>query len=252
MDIVDIVNTKWYQVDGSESEGPTYRRPLGPLELSFYWDAAFNGVAVLVNHIEFDVERTCEADILSGSNIARSWIRMKQRFPLLGASTAELPSSEMVEFVVREHALLSVRPGEVTVCHNFQSTKDVNRFEEELINGPTVLSNEFLARVWIGPQKDMPYRYHVFIPVVHLITDGIGNATIAREFCQELSSLPKDTIVRDPPLQTRLQGLLPVEAFTPGAKLSAPRRRWRLAIAKTIQDIRLSRLVVRTSHIYCN
>lgn len=244
MSVLDAFDIRWRHGDGANGEGPFFRRPLGPLELSFYWDTAFNGVAVLTNHLEFDVDSSCEAALASREYVESSWIRMKQRYPLLGASVEELPGSEVVEFVVKECALRFVRPGELNFLDTFNSVKDVNFFEEQLRNGSTVLDNEFLARVWIGQQKDTPRRYHIFIPTVHFITDGIGNAMVARRLCQELSSLSKDTALKGPPLAVRLESLLPAEALSPVAKLSVVRRRWRLAISKVIQDRRLSRLTV--------
>ncbi|EKM60578.1 uncharacterized protein PHACADRAFT_51780, partial [Phanerochaete carnosa HHB-10118-sp] len=219
-----------------------FRRPLGPLELSFYWDACFNGVAVLINRLELEATQGLEDELLAEENVRRAWLRMKQRFPLLGATVEELPGSEKVEFILRESALHTLRPGEFNILDDLETLEDALRYSEKLQTENTVLDNNNLARVWIARQKGSPRTLHIFIPIMHFITDGIGNAAVERELCQEISRLYKDTTVNVPPLPARIQALLPVEAYSPAMKLSLPRRRWRSAIAKVIDDIRMKKL----------
>lgn len=241
MALFDVASVSWRQVDGPE---PVFRRSLGPLELSFYWDAQFNGVAVLINRLELEAAEGLEDELLAEENIRLAWLRMKQRFPLLGASVEELPGSERVEFVLRESSLRTLRPDEFSVLDNIKTEDDAARFAVELQTGRTVLDNNVLARVWIGRQETSPRILHIFIPIVHFITDGIGNATLERELCQEISKLSKDATVSVPPLRSRLQTLLPVEVYSPAMKLSYARRRWRCAIAKVIDNIRFTKLTV--------
>ena len=235
-----------------DTADPVFRRPLGHLELGFYWDVVHNGVAITSNHIELEADAGCENELFAIENVERAWLRMKQRFPLLGASIEELPGAEKVEFVLRESALYTLRPGELRYLNDLHSADAVAAFAEKLRNGPPVLDSEFLSRVWFGPQKDAPRRWHIFIPVVHYITDGIANATIVRELCQELSSLSKSAKIDAIPLAIRLQTVLPTEVHTPSAKLSLPHRRWRLAIAKVIRSLRQEKMTVRPiCHYLC-
>ncbi|GJE91990.1 hypothetical protein PsYK624_081430 [Phanerochaete sordida] len=226
----------WRSAPSAAGE-PAFRRPLGALELGFYWDAVTDGVAVTVNVLDLEAAPAHEHEVFARDNVVRAWLRLKQRFPLLGAAVEELPGAECIEFVVRETALKTLRPGELNFVE-FTDAKDVARFREQLHNGPTVLGSELLARVWVGAQRDAPGRWWVFIPVVHYITDGMGNATVVREFCEELASLGEGAEVGGVPLEARLRTIVPTEVLTPSSKLSVPRRRWRFAIAKVIQDIR--------------
>lgn len=233
----------WRQVNGVDT---IFRRPLGQTELGFHWDAVFNGVAITINRLELEAEEGLEEELFARENVERAWVRLKLRFPLLGATVEELPGTEQVEFILNERHLRSVRPGEINYLTELNTAEDVSRFADELLNGPSVLDNEFLAKLWIGPQKDAPRRYHAYIPVVHHITDGMGNATVQREFCQELSSLLKTSTIGASPLSnSRLEKLLPVEALGPGARLSVTRRRWRIAIAQVIRELRQAKLSVR-------
>lgn len=237
----------WRCVEGTDPQGTTYRRPLGMTECGFYWDTVCNGIAITLNHLDLEAEDGFEHELFSKDNLELAWIRLKQRFPLLGAST-EVTSSGQVEFVLSEERLRSIRPGEFNFVLDRELSADAERFSEELKNGVPVLDDTFLARVWAIPQLDEPRRCHVYIPIVHSITDGMGNATVTREYCQELASLSKETSVVTVPLVTRLQKLLPVEALTPSAKLSLPRRRWRMAIASVIRGIQQAKMIVSRSH----
>ena len=234
----------WRQVDSAD--GPVFRRPLGLTELGFYWDTVCNGVAVTVNHIQLVAEEGHE-HVLSKENVEFAWLRMKQRFPLLGASVEESPGAERAEFVLEESSLRRIRPGEVAYLDDLHTASDAAAFTEKLHNGPTVLDNQFLARMWHGPVQDTPRRYHVYIPIAHHITDGMGNATLTRELCRELVSESKSAIVAGPPLAQRLELLLPLEALGPGSKFNLPRRRWRLAIASIIRELRQAKIAVSPS-----
>ena len=231
----------WRQVDSAQ--GPVFRRPLGLTELGFYWDSEFNGVAVSVNHLELEVNEDEGPLVFAKENVELAWLRLKQRYPLLGASVEELPGSEQVEFVVTESALRQLRPGELNYV-DLGSAEDAEEFSDRLHNGPTVLDREFLARVWYGQVKDSPRDYRVYIPVVHHITDGVGQATVTREFCRELVSLSKAATIVAPPLSTRLEVAMPLEAVGPACRLNLARRRWRLAIAFVIRNIQLRKLQV--------
>ena len=242
---MDLLNVEgWRCVDGDESQGATFRRPLGLTEYGFYWDAVFNGVAVTATHLELSAEKGFEDKLFSKENLESAWLRLKQRYPLLGASTERALDSERVEFVLREDRLLSILPDEFNYLSDLSSAKDADVFTEVMVNGPPVLDDRFLARVWAGPQLDTPGRFHIFIPVVHHITDGMGNATIARELCQELSSLSSSKRVHTPPLSIRLRSVLPLEALQPSTQLSIPKRRWRIAIAKVIMGLRQAKTTV--------
>lgn len=237
MDLLDVEG--WRRVD---DEGSTFRRPLGLTEYGFYWDTVFNGVASTATHLELQAEKGFEDKLFSKENLEAAWLRLKQRHPLLGASTEQVPDKERVEFVLREDRLLSILPGEFNFLSDLNTAKDVEHFTEVVLNGPPLLDDTFLARVWAGPQLDIPGRFHIFIPVVHHITDGMGNATVVRELCQELASLSPSRRVQTLPLSTRLQTLLPVEALQPPTRLSLPRRRWRIVIAKVIAGLRQAKM----------
>ena len=228
----------------TKADGDTFRRPLGDTELKFYWDTVFNGVAISIQHIELEPEYAFTDDLFSRENIESSWIRLKQRFPLLGASVEELPGSDVVEFVVNEHSLTVIKPEEVKYV-TFTSSEEISQFLDRLLNGTPTLTNELLAQIWIGPQVNATQtRYHVFVPVAHHITDGTGNATLTKEFCQELSLLSTKKEVDGVSLSERLSLLLPLEALNATTNLTKARQRWRSAIAKVIYNIRMAKLKV--------
>ncbi|KAL5485657.1 hypothetical protein ACEPAI_6698 [Sanghuangporus weigelae] len=236
-----LANLSWRRSARTQSgEGSVFRRPLGAGELRFYWDSAFNGTAVTIGHLVLEAEPEYEKRIFCKENIETAWTRLKQRFPLLAASVDELPDSKVVEFVLDEMSLRTVRHGEISFLDDLQSEEDATRLIDRLQNGPPVLTNEIIAKLMIGPQRNRPHTYHAIIVISHCITDGVTGMTLKRELCQELAKLSQDHILKKP-LEERLYTLLPVESLGPHSKDNPSRRRWFSAVAKIIYQLRQAR-----------
>ena len=221
-----------------------FRRPLGNTELGFYWDSVFNGVALVMNDVEFDTSQ----EVADRHNVERAWLKMKWRFPMLGAYVEELAAEdgtgeERVEFVLDERRLATIRPGELFFV-DAETSDDVTSAIDSLQNGTPKLSNDLICQLWFVRRKDVPGRYRIFTNIAHYITDGMAGATITREFCHELASLSPSSFTHSPLSDKRLDSLLPLEVLSPSMKYSLPRRRWRLAIAKIIYNARQAKLAV--------
>ncbi|KAL5503782.1 hypothetical protein ACEPAH_7853 [Sanghuangporus vaninii] len=242
MSASEVVNLSWRRSARAQSdEGFIFRRPLGAGELRFYWDTVFNGTAVTIGHLVLEAEPEYEKQIFCKENIETAWMRMKQRFPLLAASVDELPDSKVIEFMLDEMSLHTVRHGEISFLDDLQSEEDATRLIDRLQNGPPVLTNEIIAKLMIGPQKNSPHTYHAIIVIAHYIMDGVTGMTLKRELCQELTKPSQDHIL-EKLLEERLDTLLPVESLGPHSKDNSPRRRWRSAVAKIIYRLRQARL----------
>ena len=157
----------WWPVR-TEPGKAIYRRRLGNMELEFYWDSVFNGTAITINHVEVTAEEELEATLFSDSNVKRSWVRMKQRFPMIGASVEELPELDAVEFMIDEASLHSFRQGEVHQTE-VENVEGIERLIRTLRNGPNPLSNEIIFQTWIVKQKEIPHRYHIIFCAMHFI-----------------------------------------------------------------------------------
>ena len=226
-----------------DSQHSVYRRPLGNTELAFYWDSVFNGTAITISRDELDADPDLEQELFSEPNVRRAWLRMKQRYPLLGATIDERDGSETVEFVVDEESLRANRRHEVSLA-DVDDFDGVVQIVERLLNGPSPLSKDLVARIWVVKQKDVRCRYHIVTCLIHSITDGVAGNTVTREFLQELSSLSEEMEVRGLPLAKRLEMLLPLEDLHPIPGMSPARRKWREATAKVILGNRLSKQTV--------
>lgn len=226
-----------------DSQHSVYRRPLGNTELAFYWDSVFNGTAITISRDELDADPDLEQELFSEPNVRRAWLRMKQRYPLLGATIDERDGSETVEFVVDEESLRANRRHEVSLA-DVDDFDGVVQIVERLLNGPSPLSKELVARLWVVKQKDVQCRYHVVTCLIHSITDGVAGNAVTREFLQELSSLSEEVDVKGIPLAERLRMLLPLEDLHPILGMSPARRKWREVTAKVILDNRLSKQTV--------
>lgn len=234
-------SSPWVQlVDQTGIAQNAYRRPLGLTELAFYWDHVFNGTATTIQDIHVEVTAGSE-ETLSEKAVERAWARLKQTFPLIGAQLDEHPDEVGVDFVVREENLQSVRYGELRF-ESAGSSDEVQAVVEHLMNGPTTLTNDKIAELWVIRRKDAPRQFHLLLVVAHVITDGMAGATLMRHLCQELSLPSVDPV---PALWERLQVVPALENLYPSASMSAPRRRWRQAIGRVIYNIRNAKLQVR-------
>lgn len=218
----------------------THERPLGQTELGFYWDSKFNGTADTLQHAIVEMIDPQNQYIFSVENVSRTWIELKQQYPLLGAHVTKQKEGEGMVFVVAEDRLGTCGPGEIS----FQRTSSLTEVQElvdSMVNGERSLSDRLLARIVILARTDQPNHIHVLIHVTHCITDGIGNATLLREFLDILSSKPT-SVKWD--LQERLALALASEDLVPGAQLNRARRRWHWAIGRTLASIRLEKFTV--------
>lgn len=222
----------WTLANNATSPSRVFTRPLDNNEIGFFYDAAFNGVADMVEHY---LVQTTRESLFELSNVTRTWIALKRISPLLGATTKEtdheVPSAS---FTVAEADLGLVRSGEVDL-RSAASEAEVHELVEQLIGGPRQLSLNLLSRVYICARKDNPGLYHVVIHIAHSITDGISGLALVRTFF-DILSLPPTTYIPD--LEARLALCVGSENLNPHRDLPLARQRWRRAIGWVIHHIR--------------
>ncbi len=63
-----------------------YSRRLGNEEQGFYWDSVFSGTATTIQSFEVDV---ADQALLGEQNVARTWLRLKNMFPLIACKVVE-------------------------------------------------------------------------------------------------------------------------------------------------------------------
>ena len=199
----------------------------------------------MLNHVEFETSK----EVADRHNVEAAWLRLKQRFPLLGAYVEEEAAPDgsgdhRVEFVLDEWRLGTLRPGELRF-RVVDTLHDVEQLIDKIQHGELTLSNDLIGQIWFVQQNDTPGRYHLVTNLYHIISDGSGAATITREFMQELASLSTAMPINLPLLSKRIESLLPVEVLHPSVRLPLPQRRWRLAIARVISDLRQAKMSVR-------
>ncbi|KAF9231618.1 hypothetical protein BU15DRAFT_82167 [Melanogaster broomeanus] len=101
----------WTLVNSSPTKGRTFKRPLDAKETGFFWDGVFNGTADSVQHLRLHLLNEADAYIFSESNITRTWLSVKRRYPLVGARVDM--DNEEPHFIVEEHHLGRSNPNEV-------------------------------------------------------------------------------------------------------------------------------------------
>lgn len=170
----------------------------------------------------------------------RTWISLKQQFPLLG-STLHQDDDGGGSFQVDEARLGTVLLAEIR-RREVDSAEGVESTVEEFINGPRQLSSGLPARLYVLKRTDHADRFHIFLHVAHLITDGLANAAVLKVFLDYLTSPPLDHV---PDLEARLAQAVSAESLNPSLKLSVSRQRWRRAIAFVISSIKWRKIQAR-------
>lgn len=232
----------WRLSRGSSPGKSIFTRPLGPTETSHYWDAAFSGMGDTLQHISIRLTSPDYLYLFTEQHLSQTWCCIKRRFPLLGSSIVEARSDGHLEFVVQESRLRTICPADVSL-RSVNSSAETEDFINTLINGPRQLSPNLPARLYVLSRADTGLDFHVLVHVCHIVTDGIANAVILREFCELLCDPEMGTI---PPLRNVLQYVVPMEDFFPTHRMSRARQKWRWAIARTICESRREKISVRT------
>ena len=216
--------------------GRMYTRPLGTTELGYYWHNLSNGATDIVQHATIEVTSQSLAEL---PVFERTWIRLKIRYPLLGASLEEHGHDrQQINFVVNDLELGRLNSGEVELRH-VSLDKEVRDFMDQLVNGKRRLSNQLLARLIIVVQD--VHRYHIFVNACHCIIDGISIRLLIQTILEELSS-PKDHAAWK--LEERLALAIASEDLLPIVKRSRPVQRWHRAMGDVIWSLRMRNLVV--------
>ncbi|KAF9234349.1 hypothetical protein BU15DRAFT_52718 [Melanogaster broomeanus] len=222
----------WTLVGSSPTKGRTFKRQLDPMETGFFWDGVFNGTADSVQHLRLRLLNEADAYIFSESNITRTWLSVKRRYPLVGARV-EVDNKEP-HFIVQEHHLERLNPNEV-VFGSVSSAKEAQSHVFEILDGPRSLSNNLLARIYIFRETDRADVIHVFALIAHCVTDGSANNSFLRCFLDTLSSHSEPPISG---LEQRLAMVIAPADLEPKQSFSLARRRWRHAIGFVIFRIR--------------
>ena len=221
-------NDQAYPTSGKE----IYERPLGLLELGFYWDGVFQRTADTLQHAELRVDSTRldSKYACSYTSISRAWMHLKQQFPLLGARIEER-GENAVFFVVPAESLHQCRTEEITF-QNISSADEALEIMKNVAVHKNLLSNDFLARLLVLRRTDIEHVFHVIINVSHAITDGIANTTILKTLLDEIAR--DDASSKHWDLRHQLAMSDSTDRLYPLAKFSKAKQRWRLAVAKVI------------------
>ncbi|KAJ7774921.1 hypothetical protein B0H16DRAFT_1508866 [Mycena metata] len=218
----------WMQTGRNDHR--VYVRPLGLNELSFYYDSHFNGTADILTYTTIQVPAE-GASYINPENVTRTWCALKSRFPLLGA-TIQLHNS-LPQFVVAEERLKSIAPSEI-LFSSVPSVEEARNAADVELHGKRKLSDDLLARLVVQSRADAPSTYHVLIHIAHLITDGVGNASLLGELLRLLSSQGDHSV---PNLEARLSLAVAAESLVPIVKMSVARQRWRRAAGQIIRQL---------------
>ncbi|KAJ7774496.1 hypothetical protein DFH07DRAFT_1056905 [Mycena maculata] len=202
-------------------------RALGSTELAFYYDGHIDGTADTL--IQFAIRVSPDvSNCVAPENITRAWLSLKAQFPLLGA-TVQVHNS-LPQLVVAEERLRTTIPGEIE-SHSISSTEQAYSEAVAVTNAERQLSDNLLARIIVLSRTDDTSNFSLMIQVAHLITDGVGNVGLMKEFLDLLSAPDRHS---RPDLESRLSLAVAYESLVPTLKMSVARQRWRRAAGQII------------------
>jgi len=205
-----------------------FERPLGFTEAGFYWDSVFNRTADIIRHAHVQLQ---SPSLVSPSNVTRAWTTLKQRYPLLAATTDDR-SSDGIFFVVNTSRITSITQTELQFA-SIRSLKEVDARIDGLLNGhESPLSNNLLACLIVLHDEVNSNEAHVLIHSAHSISDEVAHHTLLGEFLHSLC----DPTSSDTPvvLSERLALATAIEMLNPRTGLSVSRQRWRNTTARLI------------------
>ncbi|KAJ3515915.1 hypothetical protein NLJ89_g1458 [Agrocybe chaxingu] len=226
----------WKLQPTSTAENPVYERLLGLTERGFYWDSIFDRTADTVHYAEIELASE-QTELLQHGNIVQAWVDLKRQFPLLGARLEER-DEDSIFFVVDAQSLQKSRPEEVSF-YDISSADEALEHVEKINVRERLLSNDLLARIFILRRTDRPDTAHALIHGAHSITDGMANITILKTF---LDRLCRTSSQQSWNLSERLALSIPLEDLNPHLKLNVARRRWLMAMAAVIYEMRNRKL----------
>jgi hypothetical protein len=217
-----------------------YTRALGLNELGFYYDSHINGTADTLMHITIAFPAAEGQHCVGPDNFARAWCALKAQFPLL-AATVQI-KNDLPQFVVAEERLKSALPGEMSFS-SISTLEAAQAAAAAGINGERKLSDDLLSHIVVLSRTDDASTYHVLIAIAHLITDGVSNGSLLRQFLDMLSFPDGHT---DPDLEARLSLAVAAESLVPTLKLNIARQRWRRAAGSIISKLQDAKRTVMT------
>ncbi|KAH9937070.1 uncharacterized protein B0H18DRAFT_1205988 [Fomitopsis serialis] len=215
--------------------GLTYTRPLSLNETGYYWDCRFQGTTDLVWH--YIVQSGPE--LFTNANVARAWILLKTRYPLLGSRVCtDGGDSQEFRFEVAPERLAQVLPEEL-IRKPITNADDALAVIDNIIHGEQRIFATLPARLFVLDRADDDSIHHVIINTTHFITDGVSHIMLCRAFFDILSRPSLEPITD---LGKRLAMVVPCEELHPGRRLSVPTQRWRRAIGAVIYNLRRAKL----------
>ncbi|KAG1794191.1 uncharacterized protein HD556DRAFT_1371530 [Suillus plorans] len=229
-----MTTESWTSLDSTPGRR-IFFRPLGSSETTFYWAGVSSNTADTVMHIHLRTAQASDQVVHSQSNILRSWVSVKRRFPLIAAEVEEHEFGP--RFIIREETVMNLRPDDVTFTE-VDSFHHAECFVTDIMDGPRRLSSQLLTRAYILRRTDKSDHFHVVIMLAHCITDAAGTSTVLRTFFDTLSSQIEPPYI---PLGERMHSFKALESNLGSRDLSLVKRRWRRALGYAIDLARMSR-----------
>lgn len=232
----------------TQSPNRVFSRPVGALECAFYWDSQFNGTADTLRMVTVEI---CDAAVqINSDTVGKAWTQLKQKFPLLAASVYEEPEDQggWVRLEVQENIMVQNHEKEIIVLPP-ASSKDADRISDDFLHhktpGEKQLSNDYLSRLYVMQDSGNSQIYHIVFLVSHVIADGIGYASILRNFLNFLTTFDKSGLSYSAnSFEDRLCACIQAsEDLVPYVDIPIAHQRWRRAIAFTIVNMRRKSLV---------
>ena len=250
----------WTLVDTHPTQGRTFQRPLEPMEeCSYLYQRFLNGTTDILHHCEIHTGSSQDAHLFSETNIVNAWLSMKRRYPLVGATVRNAdrtPFQLMVpaggtgffsqpHFVIQEHDLALLRPGEITFG-SVASAEEAHRHAATIIQ-ESLLSDDLQVQLHVLRETDTEKTgvLHLMIYISHCLADETAIRTLLRCLLDTLAR-GGESEPAQLPLEERLAMAVPMMELDPVhlRSLSPIIRRWRKAAAAVILQLNVAKIRV--------
>ena len=254
----------WTLVDTHPTQGRTFQRPLCEFALGFLWESFINGNGDALYYHELCLsDGSRDVQLFSEPNIVRAWVSTKRRYPLAGATIRGAHDTPLVKvatgfesephFVVREHDLTVVRPGEI-VFGQVTGAEEAQRQAAMMMHEPRQLSEELLVQLYAFRETDSVRTHvlHLMLLMAHCVSDEIAAKTFVRCLLDTLArgDAPEPAQI---PFEERLATTISSTDLQPAhlRSFSPAVQRWRRAVGMVIFRLRIEKIKVGVAFSSC-
>ncbi|KAI5478834.1 hypothetical protein MNV49_004566 [Pseudohyphozyma bogoriensis] len=176
----------------TKSSHQTWKRKLGPTELSYYLGSRGEGHSSGVNDMYLHIGFKAKSSLVSPDRVLSIWTELVTRHGLLGC-TVEYAGFDSVYFVYHPPKSEGAKRRSASELMEMRTDTNAKELLDNYLNGPRTLSDSQLSRLIISTPASSftdssdDQEFDFFLFTTHFLGDGMALHTSANEFFTLLS-----------------------------------------------------------------